>query len=139
MSGTAINSTAVSIMKCGVVLFKWTKDDFRILDRKTRKLLTIYRVFHPQGNVDRLHVKRSKGGRVLSGEYCVNMEIANLKVPMTLIFFLIFLTFRLNGYSVWSIVLKKKSTRFSGALIFCRASWVLITYIVKEVKNVIPF
>ena len=59
-------------------------------------------------------------------------------------FFTIFLTFRVNIYSVWSEILKKcfshsVSTRFSGPLIFGRSSWVLVTNDVEEVKNVIPF
>ena len=35
------------------------------MDRKTRKLLTIYGGFHSKSDVDRLYVPREKGGRVL--------------------------------------------------------------------------
>ena len=49
------------------------------MDRKTRKLLTIYRSLHPQADVDRLYVKRSQGGRgLISVEDCVNIEVGSL-------------------------------------------------------------
>ena len=35
------------------------------MDRKKRKLLTIYRSLHPQADVGKLYVKRSQGGRGL--------------------------------------------------------------------------
>ncbi|XP_063604907.1 uncharacterized protein LOC134780228 [Penaeus indicus] len=49
------------------------------MDRKTRKLLTINRCLHPQADVDRLYVKRSKGGRGLIGvEDCIAIEVQSL-------------------------------------------------------------
>ena len=49
------------------------------MDRKTRKLLSVYRSFHPQADVDRLYVKRSQGGRgLISVEDCVNIEVGSL-------------------------------------------------------------
>ena len=50
------------------------------MDRKTRKLLTIYRSLDPQADVDRLYVKRSKGGRGLISieDHCVNTEVGSL-------------------------------------------------------------
>ena len=50
------------------------------LDRKTRKLMTMYGANHPTADVDRLYMKRSNGGRGLIGvEDCVMMEIDNLE------------------------------------------------------------
>ena len=41
--------------------------------------MTIYRALHPQADVDRLYVRRSKGGRgMISMEECVNVEVNNL-------------------------------------------------------------
>ena len=41
--------------------------------------MTIYCALHPQANVDRLYVKRPKGGRgMISIEECVNVEVNNL-------------------------------------------------------------
>jgi hypothetical protein len=34
-------------------------------DRKTRKILTMYKVHHPKADTDRLYVKRKEGGRGL--------------------------------------------------------------------------
>ena len=49
------------------------------MDRKTRKLLTIYRSMHPQGDVDRTYLKRKKGGRgLISVEECVILEKTSL-------------------------------------------------------------
>ena len=77
---TAINSRAVSIVRYGAGIIKWTKEDFQKMDRKTRKLLTVYRAFHPYGDVDRLYFKRSQGGRgLISLEDCVNVEVNSLR------------------------------------------------------------
>ena len=76
---SAINSRAVSLVRYGAGIIRWIKDELRALDRKTRKLLTIYRSLHPQADVDRLYVKRSQGGRgLISVEDCVNLEVGGL-------------------------------------------------------------
>ena len=51
------------------------------MDRKTRKLMTIYRALHPQADVGRtLHIKRSEGeSGMISIEECVNVEENNMK------------------------------------------------------------
>lgn len=75
----AINSRAVSIIRYSAGIVKWTKDDLKKLDRKTRKLLTINKALHPQADVDRLYLKRAVGGRgLLSVEDCVNIEVGSL-------------------------------------------------------------
>ena len=49
------------------------------MDRKTRKLITIYRGIHPRSYVGRLYIPRSDGGRgLVSVEDCVNEEKCNL-------------------------------------------------------------
>ena len=76
---SAINSRAVSLVRYGAGIIRWSKDELRALDRKTRKLLMIYRSLHPQADVDRLYVKRSQGGRgLISVEDCVNIEVGSL-------------------------------------------------------------
>ena len=77
----AMNSRAVSIIRYSAEIFEWTRDELRKLDRKTRKLLTINRAFHPQADVhvDRLYLKRAAGRRgLLSAEDCVNIEVGSL-------------------------------------------------------------
>ena len=46
----AMNSRAVSIIRYSAGIVEWTKDELGKLDRKTWKLLTINRAFHPQAD-----------------------------------------------------------------------------------------
>ena len=49
------------------------------MDRKTRKLITIYVGLHPRSCVDRLYIPRMDGGRgLVSVEDCVEEEKCNL-------------------------------------------------------------
>ena len=57
--GSAINARAVSLIRYGAGIICWSKKELRNLDRKTRKLLSVYRPLPPQADVDRLYVKRS--------------------------------------------------------------------------------
>ena len=75
----AINSRAVSIIRYGAGIVDWRKAELQQMDRKTRKLLTIYRSMHLQGDVDRTYLKRKKGGRgLISVEECVMLEKTSL-------------------------------------------------------------
>ena len=56
----AINSRAVSIIRYGAGIVDWRKAELQQMDRKTRKLLTIYRSMHLQGDVYRTYLKRKK-------------------------------------------------------------------------------
>lgn len=76
----AINARAVSIIRYGAGIVFWTRAELEEMDRKTRKLLTIYRCLHPQADVDRLYWKRSDGGRGLqSVEDVVRTEEISLE------------------------------------------------------------
>ena len=48
----AINSQAVSLVKYSAGILKWTKDELKVMDRKTRKIVTMQRMYHPQSNTD---------------------------------------------------------------------------------------
>ena len=75
----AINVRAVSIIRYGAGIINWRVDALKAVDRKTRKLLTIYRALHPQADVDRLYYKRADGGRgLISVEDCVEIEVNSL-------------------------------------------------------------
>ena len=75
----AINSRAVAVVRYGAGLIKWTKDGLRNIDRKTRKLMTLYRALHPQADVDRLYLRREEGGKGMIGvEDCVEIEVKSL-------------------------------------------------------------
>ena len=71
----AINARAVSIIRYGAGIIEWTKTELKEIDRKTRKMFTIYHSMHPQGDVDRLYWKRKEGGRgLLSVQDVVKIE-----------------------------------------------------------------
>ena len=71
----AMNTWAVSSIRYGAGIIKWTVAELDEMDRKTRKIMTINKEFHPKSDVDRLYVTRSKGGRGLIGcKSCVITE-----------------------------------------------------------------
>ena len=43
----AINSWAVSLVRYSAGILKWTKDKLKVIDRKTRKIMTMNRRYHP--------------------------------------------------------------------------------------------
>ena len=59
---SSINSRAVLIIRYGAGIMGWTKAELQALDRKTRKMLTIYGAHHPKADVDRMYLKRAEGG-----------------------------------------------------------------------------
>ena len=77
----AINSRAVYLVKYSAGILKWTKDELRAMDRKTRKIMTMNRMYHPQSETDRLYIPRTKGGRrLLSIADCAETEEQNLSL-----------------------------------------------------------
>ena len=56
---SAINSRAVSLIRYSAGIIRWNVNEVKELDRKTRKTLTMYNMFHQKGDVDRLYLKRS--------------------------------------------------------------------------------
>ena len=59
----------------------WRKSERQAIDRKTRKLFTIYGAVHPKSDVDRLYRSRKKGGRGLTYiEDCVELAIRGFEV-----------------------------------------------------------
>jgi len=61
----AINSFALPVIRYTAGILHWPVNDLKALDRQTRKLLTLYRGFHPRSDVDHLYVSRKLGGRGL--------------------------------------------------------------------------
>ena len=75
---SAINS--LSIIRYGAGIIGWTQAELQALDRKTRKMSTIYGAHHPKADVDRMYLRRAEGGRCLIGvEGCVRIEIDSLE------------------------------------------------------------
>ena len=51
-----INSQDVSLVRYSAGILKWTKDELKVMDKKTerRKVVTINRMYHSQSGTDRL-------------------------------------------------------------------------------------
>ena len=61
-----INTWAVPLVRYSGPFLKWTRDELRQMDQRTRKLMTMHKTLHPRDNVDRLYVSRKEGGRGLA-------------------------------------------------------------------------
>ena len=76
-----VNTWAISILRYSAAFVSWRKSELQAVDRKTRKLFTIYGVVHPKSDVDRLYIPRKEGGRdLISIEDCVELATTVLKV-----------------------------------------------------------
>ena len=53
-----VNTWAVSLLIYSAAFVSWRKSELQPIDRKTRKLFTIYGALHPKSDVDRLHIPR---------------------------------------------------------------------------------
>ena len=58
-----INTWAVTIVTYSGPFLKWTKDELKQMDQRTRKLMTMHKALHPRDDVDRLYVPRKEGIR----------------------------------------------------------------------------
>eukprot|EP00795_Rhopilema_esculentum_P006461 gene6461-11909_t len=61
----AINTLAVPVLSYSFNIIDCQLQEIKKMDRKTRKLLTIYRMNHPKAVVDRINISRKEGGRGL--------------------------------------------------------------------------
>jgi len=62
---TTIGTLAVPVLRYSFGTINWRTEEIKKIDRKTRKMLTVYRIHHPKADIDRLYVKRKEGGRGL--------------------------------------------------------------------------
>jgi len=62
---TAVGALAVPVLRYGCDIINWRLEEIRKIDRKTRKLLKVYKVHHPKADIVRLCVKRKERGRGL--------------------------------------------------------------------------
>ena len=60
-----INTWAVPIVRYSGPFIKWTEDEFKQMDQRTRKLMKMHKAIHARDDVDRLYVSRKEGGRGL--------------------------------------------------------------------------
>ena len=72
---------AVSLLRYSEAFVSWMKSELQAIDRKTRKLFTIYGALDPKSNVDRLYIPRNEEGRgLIFTEDCVELAIRGLEV-----------------------------------------------------------
>ena len=61
-----INTWAVPLVRYSGPFLKWIRDEFKQMDQRIRKPMTMHKILHPIDDVDRLHVSRKEGGRGLT-------------------------------------------------------------------------
>ena len=75
-----INTWAVSLVRYSGPFLKWTRDELKQIDQRTRKLMTMRKALHPRDDVDRLYVSRKEGGSGLASiEDSVDASIQRLE------------------------------------------------------------
>ena len=71
-----VNNWKVSLLRYSAGFVSWRKSKLQAIERKTRKLFTIYGALHPKSDVDRLCITRKEGGSgVIFIEDCVQLAI----------------------------------------------------------------
>ena len=62
----AINSRAIiSLVSYSGRILKWTKNELKVIDRNTPKIMKMNIMYHPQSDTDRLYIPRMESGRRL--------------------------------------------------------------------------
>ena len=56
-----INTWAVPLVRYLGAFLKWTREELKQMDQRTRKLMTMHKALHPKDNVDRLYVSSEEG------------------------------------------------------------------------------
>ena len=60
-----INTWAVPLVRFSGPFLKWTIEEFKQMDQRIRKLITMHKALPPSDDEDRLYVSRKEGGRGL--------------------------------------------------------------------------
>ena len=61
-----INTWAVPLVRYSGHFLKWTREELRQMDQRTRKLMTMHKALHARDDADRRYVPRKEGGRGLA-------------------------------------------------------------------------
>ena len=67
-----INTWVIPLIGFSRPFLKWTRDEFKQMDQRTRKLMTMHKAFHPRDDVDGLYVSTKEGVR---GLVCIEDSI----------------------------------------------------------------
>ena len=72
---------AVSLLTYLAAFVSWKKNELQAIDRKTKKLFTIYGALQPKSDADKLHIPRKEGGGgLISIGNCIELAIKGLEV-----------------------------------------------------------
>ena len=75
-----INTWAVPLVRYSGLFLKWTREELKQMDQRTKKLMTTQKALHPRDDVHRLYVSRKQGGRGLASiEDTVDASIQRLE------------------------------------------------------------
>ena len=75
----AVNTWPVSIMRCSAGILKWSTDELKSTDRRTRKFMTMHGALRPKSDVDRVYlISEIRGSGLISCDGCIGMEESNL-------------------------------------------------------------
>ena len=75
-----INTWALHHVRYSGPFLKWTREELKQMDQRTRKLMSIHWALHPRNDVDRQYVSIKEGGRGLSStEDSVDASIQRLE------------------------------------------------------------
>jgi hypothetical protein len=58
----AIETFTIPVVRYSYGVINWHQEEIQNLDRKTRKILTIYEEHHTKEDTDRIYVPRKEGG-----------------------------------------------------------------------------
>ena len=61
-----INTWAVPLIRYSGPFLKWTIEELKQMDQRTRKLMMMHKALHPWEDIDRLYVSRKEDGRGLA-------------------------------------------------------------------------
>jgi hypothetical protein len=76
---TAIGALAVPILRYSFGVINWRIEEIKQIDRKTRKMLKMYKMHHPKADIDMLYEKRIEGGSgLVQVEAAYKAEIINI-------------------------------------------------------------
>ena len=75
-----INTWAVLLVRYSGPFLKWTKNELKQMDERTRKLMTMHKALYPRDDIDRLYVSRKERRRGLASiEDSVDASIQRLE------------------------------------------------------------
>ena len=61
-----INTWAVHLVRYSGSFLKWTRDEVKQMDQRSRKLMTMHNALHPRDNTDRQYVSREEEDLLIS-------------------------------------------------------------------------